>query len=192
VHSRPSIAPSASPRVESQVIIEESLELRGALREATKIWAERTHLASTLSEALAVLERAHPDIVLLDVDLPDSAVLGKIRRLVPFSVVIAISGTGRPVQRRRLVRSGMCGLLTKPLDSPHLEALWNEALIGSPHLGAQLRARVGRVPLKHVEHWVRRTLVNEALARSGGSIRGAARLLSISRQLLQHILREDQ
>jgi hypothetical protein len=32
--------------------------------------------------------------------------------------------------------------------------------------------------------------VNEALKRSGGSKRGAARLLGVSRQVLQHILRK--
>jgi hypothetical protein len=52
----------------------------------------------------------------------------------------------------------------------------------------QLRAVIGRVPLQEIEVWVRETAVAEALARSRGSIRGAARLLGMSRQRLQHIL----
>jgi hypothetical protein len=40
-----------------------------------------------------------------------------------------------------------------------------------------------------VEELARGTMVREALARSQGSRTGAARLLRVSRQLLQHILR---
>ncbi|WP_437764056.1 helix-turn-helix domain-containing protein [Sorangium sp. So ce764] len=40
-----------------------------------------------------------------------------------------------------------------------------------------------------VEEQVRTILVDEALARAGGSRRKAAQLLNISRQLLQHSLR---
>lgn len=52
----------------------------------------------------------------------------------------------------------------------------------------QLRTVIGRVPLQEIERWVRETAVTEALGRSRGSIRGAARVLGMSRQRLQHIL----
>ena len=58
-----------------------------------------------------------------------------------------------------------------------------------PRLTPRLRAAVGIVGLKEVEALARRTMVEEALARESGSRRGAARLLRISRQLLQHAIR---
>lgn len=56
-------------------------------------------------------------------------------------------------------------------------------------LTAVLRATVGARPLAEVEQAARRVMVMEALARTGGSKTAAAKLLQISRQLLQHILR---
>jgi transcriptional regulator with PAS, ATPase and Fis domain len=60
-----------------------------------------------------------------------------------------------------------------------------------PDLAPHLKSAVGLVPIKSVEQTVRSTMVSEALARGGGSRRAAARVLSISRQLLQHILRKS-
>ena len=40
-----------------------------------------------------------------------------------------------------------------------------------------------------VESSVREAMVGEALARAKGRVRGAARLLQISRQLLQYVVR---
>jgi two-component system, response regulator RegA len=55
---------------------------------------------------------------------------------------------------------------------------------------ARWRTRdVGRVPLHELEAEVRHAMLGEAIARAEGSRRGAARLLSVSRQLMQHMLR---
>ena len=54
----------------------------------------------------------------------------------------------------------------------------------------RVRGVVGERSLHEVEREVRATMVNEALTRAGGSRREAARLLKVSRQLLQHILRQ--
>ena len=59
-----------------------------------------------------------------------------------------------------------------------------------PDLTPYVRASVGIVPLQHIEEHVRHTMLQEALARSGGNRRGAARMLKVSRQLLQHMLRK--
>lgn len=63
-----------------------------------------------------------------------------------------------------------------------------ETLSRPPDLLPALRASAGQMPLHSLESFVRDTLVDEALAKSQGSVRGAAKLLRISRQLLQHIL----
>ncbi len=56
-------------------------------------------------------------------------------------------------------------------------------------LAAKIRAAVGRIQIRELEIAVRRTMVLEALRRSNGNRRAAARLLGVSRQHLQHMLR---
>jgi DNA-binding NtrC family response regulator len=56
-------------------------------------------------------------------------------------------------------------------------------------LRAMVREGVGQMGVREAELVVRRTMVAEALARSGGNRRAAARMLGVSRQHLQHILR---
>lgn len=53
-----------------------------------------------------------------------------------------------------------------------------------------LRQTVGHKPLSDVQTEVRAVMLDEALARSQGSRRGAARRLRMSRQLLQYLLRQ--
>ncbi len=104
-------------------------------------------------------------------------------------VVIAMSGVAGPSESFRLAQLGVRNYLTKPLRLETLEFAINEALQSAPDLTPHVRAQVGHVPVRELERHVRRTMVDEALARADGSRRGAARLLFVSRQLLQHMLR---
>lgn len=58
-----------------------------------------------------------------------------------------------------------------------------------PELIAAIRGAVGSVGMRDLEIAVRREMVREALGRSGGNRRAAARMLGVSRQHLQHMLR---
>jgi hypothetical protein len=50
-----------------------------------------------------------------------------------------------------------------------------------------VRALVGRVGMKDVLHRVRELMLDEALARTGGSRKGAARLLAVDRKYVQKL-----
>jgi DNA-binding NtrC family response regulator len=80
--------------------------------------------------------------------------------------------------------------LAKPLRLDRLQAVIRTALEAAPDLLPVLRQTVGHKRLADVQSEVRAVMLDEALARSRGSRRGAARLLSMSRQLLQYLLRQ--
>ncbi len=181
------------PTVRHLLIVEDSEQLAGTLRAALSSRAERITHAATLAAAREVLSSDPPDAVLLDYALPDGeaeALLPELRAVEPLPHLIAVSGSANPEQAFRLAQHGVRAFLSKPLDLARLEAIWTETLSRPPDLTAALRASVGGAPLHDVEEVVRGTLVDEAMARSGGSVRGAARLLGVSRQLLQQILRK--
>jgi len=149
----------------------------------------------TVAEARRVLREWSPELLVLDVELPDGDafdVLREASELPAAPVVIAMSGVAGPSESFRLAQLGVRSYLTKPLRLEALELAIDEALHMPPDMTPHVRAQVGHVPVRELERHVRRTMVAEALARAGGSRRGAARLLHVSRQLLQHMLRSTR
>ncbi len=178
-------------RVRHLLLVEDSASLARVLEDALRSRAERITHVPTLAGARQVLRDAPPDAVILDVSLPDGTsdtLLEDLRAVEPLPHVIAISGSATAEQAFRLAAGGVRAFVPKPLDLARLEAVWSETLSRPPDLVLALRASTGQVPLHDLESVVRDTLVDEALAKSEGSVRGAAKLLRISRQLLQHIL----
>lgn len=88
------------------------LELRGY----------RTETAISVAEAVAMAVRVVPDLVLMDIQLPDgdgSAALSALRadertRHVP---VIAVTAFAMPGDRERVLAAGFDGYVTKPIDA---------------------------------------------------------------------------
>ena len=107
-------------------------------------------------------------------------------------VVVAMSGEAGPSATFDLGLHGVRAFIEKPLTLDRLEAAIERALQPPPSLGPTLRQRVGHVGLQDVQSEVRSVMIEEALARERGSRRGAARLLTVSRQLLQYLLRRKK
>jgi DNA-binding NtrC family response regulator len=149
----------------------------------------------SVAEADAVLAAWWPDLVLLDIVLPDGDALQVVERLarqLPAPVVVAMTGAAGPAQAFELAAHGVQGFLDKPLDLARVHAAIERALTATPAIAPALRLTVGHRSLAEVETEVRAVMIDEALARAGGSRRGAARLLEMSRQLLQHALRRGR
>ncbi|MGB1014046.1 MAG: response regulator transcription factor [Nannocystaceae bacterium] len=149
--------------------------------------------AGTVELARIRLTETHPDLALLDFALPDGTgldVLEYMATIHPVPTVVAMTGSAAPTESFRLAEMGVRAYLRKPIDLTELEQTIARVEAQPPVLRHHVRELVGRVPVKDVEEEVRKVMVDEALSRSEGNKRGAARLLKISRQLLQHIIRK--
>lgn len=175
-------------------IVEDSPSLASALAAVVGQRASCVQIASSARDARRGIAASRPELVLLDVALPDGTafdVLDGVRDLQPAPAVIAMSGSASAEQSFRLAEYGVREYLPKPVAMAALNRAIDSALFSAPNLVPHIRAAVGRASLAHLEDEIRSTMVHEALARARGSRRGAAKLLSISRQLLQHILRKS-
>ncbi|MEY4512980.1 MAG: hypothetical protein RLZZ450_5102, partial [Pseudomonadota bacterium] len=77
-------------------------------------------------------------------------------------------------------------------DLDRLAERIERALSEAPKLDALVAASVGRTPMRELQTEVRRVMVEQALAKAEGSRSGAARLLSVSRQAVQQMVRERE
>jgi DNA-binding NtrC family response regulator len=177
------------------LVVEDTEGLAKSLAESFAAVADEVAVARSVAEALAMLDDAERtfELAVVDVRLPDGSGLDVAARALarrPMPIVVAMSGEASPEESFALARSGVHAYLQKPLSFASLLAALERAAAEKPALDAHVRAAVGKVPLHELEEDVRKAMVDEALARSDGSRRGAARLLAVSRQLMQHILRK--
>ncbi len=174
------------------LVVEDNAPLLKTLERTLAGRGHDVRACSTVDEARDILREWLPELLVLDVELPDGDAFDVLREasaLATAPVVIAMSGVAAATQSFRLAQLGVRRYLDKPLRLDALERAIDEALLEPPDMTPHVRAQVGHVPVREVERHVRKTMVEEALARAGGSRRGAARLLHVSRQLLQHMLR---
>jgi two-component system, response regulator RegA len=181
--------------VEQALVLEDDELLGATLVDALARHDLELRWYRTLRETRACLhdDRAfRPGLLVLDVMLPDGTSVDLLRELERSSAlpaVVAISGEARPEHSFDLAQLGVECFVPKPIELAALEAAFERALRQPIELRPFLRKLVGKRSIGEVETEVRATMVREAMAR-GRSVSGAARLLSVSRQLLQHILRD--
>jgi two-component system response regulator RegA len=181
------------PRLSRALVVEDDASLCRTLVNALQPWAREVRFAITLEEARQKLEAFRPELVVLDFKLPDGPatdVLADIGSIVPLPAIVALSAFAEPGDSFALAELGVRAYLQKPVRLEALNDAIRKALTEPPPLNLSARQAVGHVSLKEAEEALRRTMVEEALERAGGNRRGAARILRISRELLQHVLRK--
>lgn len=85
------------------------------------------------SEAIALIDRAHPDLILLDVMMPGVggiAVLEHVRAHAELAdtPVIVVSAFASPADRERATKAGATRFVKKPFDPEALRSLVEELL----------------------------------------------------------------
>lgn len=181
-------------RLRRLLIVEDDPRLQRTLRDALEPHASELRSEHSVSGGLRAIADWQPELVFLDVVLPDGTALELISQIpetVPMPALVAMTGEATRAQMVRLGQLGVHAFVEKPFDLASMLAAIERALTVAPPLRPTVRASVGRRSLRAVEEEVRETMVNEAISRTGGSTRGAARLLAVSRQVLQYFLRRN-
>jgi PAS domain S-box-containing protein len=123
--AQPSQAPRQPALPRRILVVDDNRDAASSLALLLQITGNETHLAHDGSAALAAAERHRPDLVLLDIGLPELNGYEVCRqvRAQPWGremVMIALTGWGQDEDRRKSREAGFDGHLVKPVDYPAL------------------------------------------------------------------------
>ena len=181
------------PQIQSLFVVEDDIRLLEAIRDALSPDVLNLRMCQDVTSARNLLSEEQPELLILDLCLPDGDafdLLAEIHKQQPTPLVIAMSGAATPQHGFHLAKLGVHVFLQKPFDTGELHDAIRSAIHEPPDIRPQLKNIVGKRPIHDVEFEVRKTMVDEALSRTKGSRRGAARILDVSRQLIQHMLKQ--
>jgi two-component system, NtrC family, response regulator AtoC len=113
------------------LIIDDEPSILGAFRRAYRTSPIRIETAESAAEGLALAEECHPDVIILDVQLPDMSgleAMQKVRELDPHCPVIFITGKSTTDTAIEAMKLGAFEYLLKPLELARLRQLIEKAL----------------------------------------------------------------
>jgi two-component system, response regulator RegA len=187
---RPSCLPVRPTSGELALVVTPDAAVEGLVRTALSGMV-REIVGSTPAELGSRLELLSPALVVIDVDPYGEGVfdlLGSDSKQ-NAAAYVALGGDFPAPLAFRLAQTGVRAFVPKPVTAADLSRALRDALDRPPDLAPLLRAAVGHWAVHDLERTTRRVMLEEALARSAGSRRAAAKLLRVSRQLLQHMIR---
>src|SRR5262245_51390199 len=146
--------------------------------------------AATASEVLAEVQKAHPDVVLVDLNLPDRdgpELIAALREMIPDAKLVVVSGYDDEYRVAEALRAGAHGYLLKTSTLHELIDGIRTAASGGTPLSARLAdavLRAMRKPGKHssgtIEALTAREIQVLRLFATGLSTREVAASLGIS------------
>jgi DNA-binding NtrC family response regulator len=175
------------------LVVEDDAPLCGAIARLAQGWGAQVFEAHALAPAIELLGRS-PDLLIVDLRLGEQTALPLIEAAAhhrPAPAIVAMSGQASPEEAFQLGQLGVRAYLPKPLSTEALVAKVEQALAEAPDFEPWISGCVGHASLRGVQSRVRRLMLEQALARAGGSRSGAARLLRVSRQAIQQLLQRQ-
>lgn len=179
-------------RLEQVLIVDDEEGVRDGLRLILEPIAERVDACASAAEARLLLAERSFQLLLLDVLLPDATAVELLDEMLagnnPMPLVVAMSGGASAEQSFELGKRGVRRFLSKPLNEEQVLQAVAQSIDSVPNPKAWARSAVGHLPVREAEQQVRDAMLNEAMARTDGNRSRAAKLLDVSRQLLQYML----
>jgi len=170
------------------LVIEDDREIRSLMQASLSVEGFAVQTAVTLSEARAMLKHKLPDLIVLDLGLPDGDGVQLVRELRKqhATPVIVVSARHQDAQKIELLDAGADDYLTKPFSVDELLARMRVAL---RHRGTSLAAAVTTHELEDLRvdlaaHLVERD--GEALHLTPTEFKLLARLVRSAGRVVTH------
>ena len=106
------------------LVIDDELSLCEVIKDFLDSLGYQTYMAIDAIQGLEMIEREKPDVVLLDILMPEVSgleCLQRIKKSRPNTIVIIISGMQDEELAKSAIRHGAYDYITKPFDLDFLE-----------------------------------------------------------------------
>jgi two-component system, NtrC family, response regulator AtoC len=113
------------------LIIEDKLSVAEVIADALTPLRHNVSVAVTAGDALAIVAMDRPDVILLDVNLPDASgtsTLDRLRQVRPDVPVIIVTGNADEELARATLKRGAFDYVMKPFNIDHLIRMVDAAL----------------------------------------------------------------
>lgn len=124
--------PAASAPPKRVLVVEDSVDSAETLAELITRWGHEVRLAHDGATALRLAREFRPQVILLDIGLPDMdgyAVAHRLRgEQLGGEMLVALTGYGEAQDRARAQQAGFDRHLTKPVDPKALQDLLSKAM----------------------------------------------------------------
>jgi PAS domain S-box-containing protein len=122
------LTPESRHRGLQVMVVDDNQDVAESCKTLLELSGHRVSTAYTGREALELAESLRPDVILLDIGLPDISGYEVARRVRGTSWganadLIAVTGWGQDTDRERAFRAGFDHHLTKPISTDSLETL---------------------------------------------------------------------
>lgn len=165
------------------LVVDDEKVFRDRLCRAFKGRGWEAHEAGEATQTLDLAGRISPDLVLLDLRMPDVSGLDLIERIKALDATIAIiilTGYGSIPTAMQALKLGADHYLSKPVDVDQILAAYDELSAGSQDRQPPVTVpTLARVEWEHIQR---------VLSDCSGNISQAAKLLGIHRRSLQRKL----
>ena len=107
------------------LVVDDDVTFQSALADLVRDEGFEVDTARTLSDARSSLQARPPDVMLLDVGLPDGSGLDFLRELdgATAAEIVLITGNGSVDAAIEAIRHGAADYLTKPADPARLQTV---------------------------------------------------------------------
>jgi DNA-binding NtrC family response regulator len=113
------------------LVVDDDADIREVLRDRLESFGYRVLSASTAKEGLELLERQNPQLVLLDIEMPDMNgidMLREIRRGEHDPTVVMITAYGTIERAVEAMKEGAYDFIPKPFEPDHIALIVAKAL----------------------------------------------------------------
>jgi two-component system chemotaxis response regulator CheY len=117
--------------VQRAIVVDDSSFQRNIVRNTIENWFDVIGTASDGKEAIEVFREKRPDVITMDIMMPEMNGIESLRRIKdisPETTIVMVTSVSQDEKMREAAKAGADGYVTKPVDTERLRDEFDDVL----------------------------------------------------------------